>query len=618
MGQIDRGGAPLVEDGLSCVLVARDDRHLICPTLQMLVQALDREVAGGKTISRYEIVVVDDGSADDTAEQVQAIRREAPQVKLIRHLRPEGYSAAVHDGLVSARFGWILLAEAGIQYDAAQIRQILAQMPGGDLVTGYRTVRDDPLVRKLNAWGWSLLVHLFFGPLSRDIDCPLKLFRRAPLDRVDLIHLRGKGAIANTEILVRLQRHHPRHVELPVRLFPSSSGKWGGSGVGVIPRALWELAKLHLRLTAEGLGWLGFVTGAFSRMDRPMEVTRYRRSMYLSEEEESIACPLCGADADALRRSHLRTCEDNLHLGDFSVLYCSRCRNAFTHPRLALADSILEADVPWSDLSFVERRLLHLFVQIRVQRVLAALGRRPAPAVLEIGSGSCAFANALVRAGARVTVVEPNEKNARFADPTVQFIPEFFSRELVHQGALAGRRFDAVVMWHSLEHQPHPRETLRLVRHLLEPDGTLYLCVPNIDSLQAETGQNFWAYLDVPHHVSHFTMVGLVALLRDLGFGHFRAHFYSVEYDTFGFYQTLLNLVSRSHNYYYNVRKKRRQTVEYLRHPGWTKLVTALGFLWLPLAAVLSFYGAAIGKPACIELYCRPGDVDSPAEGKYL
>jgi 2-polyprenyl-3-methyl-5-hydroxy-6-metoxy-1,4-benzoquinol methylase len=224
--------------------------------------------------------------------------------------------------------------------------------------------------------------------------------------------------------------------------------------------------------------------------------------------------------------------------------------------------------------------------------------------LLDIGGGACAFANAAAKRGYDVTVIEPNEKNRPYADTKsgVRFLADQFPGDLLRSKILAPDSFDVVTMWHSLEHTPHPADVLSAVQKVLKPGGILFVSVPNIDSLQARTGGNYWTYLDVPHHLCHFTPRGLEPLLRKSGLKLQHAFRFSAEYDLFGWYQTLLNVVSRSHNYFYNSRKKRRLDQSYLRFPTWTKSVTAVGPLLLPFAAVAAMIASAVNSPSCIEM----------------
>jgi 2-polyprenyl-3-methyl-5-hydroxy-6-metoxy-1,4-benzoquinol methylase len=315
-----------------------------------------------------------------------------------------------------------------------------------------------------------------------------------------------------------------------------------------------------------------------------------------------LTCTICHTSGRA-HETGLRTCEDVRHLGNYAVYRCDACGNAFTHPDLAPGAYELLPDATNDALSPVESKLLQWMMKRRIDKLQTFAGEQTAR-LLDIGGGACAFANAAAQRGYDVTVIEPNEKNRAYADTkrNVRFVADQFPGNLLRSNILAPASFDIVTMWHSLEHTPQPVEVLAAIRSVLKPGGLLFVSVPNIDSLQARTGGNYWTYLDVPHHLCHFSPRGLESLLRKCGFELRHSFRFSAEYDLFGWYQTLLNVVSRSHNYFYNSRKKRRLDQSYLRFPTWTKVVTAVGPILLPFAAAAALIAFAVNSPSCVEM----------------
>jgi 2-polyprenyl-3-methyl-5-hydroxy-6-metoxy-1,4-benzoquinol methylase len=261
----------------------------------------------------------------------------------------------------------------------------------------------------------------------------------------------------------------------------------------------------------------------------------------------------------------------------------------------------IEADQERTKLGGMEQWLLNSFIDTRVARVLEATQLDTGKA-LDVGSGSCQFANALAAARYDVSALEWNQDNERFAADAVQFYQGLFTRESVVRHSLAVGAYDVITLWHVLEHIPNPSEALALAYDLLKPGGVLYICVPNIESMQARLGGNYWTYLDVPHHVNHFSVDGLEQLLRAQGFLNPQYHRWSAEYEIFGMFQTLLNVVSRSHNVFYNKKKKGRETT--CRYPRWSAAVNAVAPVFLPVAGVMSVYAALRNSPSCVEVYC--------------
>ena len=80
-----------------------------------------------------------------------------------------------------------------------------------------------------------------------------------------------------------------------------------------------------------------------------------------------------------------------------------------------------------------------------------------------------------------------------------------------------GRAFEAITMYHSLEHMPDPRRTLESVAKLLTPGGELLIVVPNFNSFERKMYGSRWPWLDVPIHLYHFGPASLARLVEQAG-----------------------------------------------------------------------------------------------------
>jgi hypothetical protein len=127
---------------------------------------------------------------------------------------------------------------------------LLEWADSSDVVAGYRKVRQDPKMRLLNAWLWNRLVRFLFYVPVRDIDCAFKLFRRSALANVDI---ESRGAMINTEIMVKLARAGWRIVEVGVTHLPRQAGEPQGARPKVIARAFAEIARMYPHLSALSL-----------------------------------------------------------------------------------------------------------------------------------------------------------------------------------------------------------------------------------------------------------------------------------------------------------------------------------------------------------------------------
>jgi glycosyltransferase involved in cell wall biosynthesis len=226
---------------LSLVFPVFDEGENVAPLLESAV-------ALGRRLGRsFEIVVVDDGSRDESAGRIAALLSLHPEIRAVQHVANRGYGAALRSGLREARGALVFFSDADLQFDLDEVEQLLAHSGSFDIVAGFRAPRRDPWGRHVLAWGWGTLVNVLFGLGVRDIDCAFKLFRREVLDAIPLASL---GAFINTEMLVRARAAGFRIRQVPVTHRPRRAGRPTGASPRVIARALLELATLYWELRA--------------------------------------------------------------------------------------------------------------------------------------------------------------------------------------------------------------------------------------------------------------------------------------------------------------------------------------------------------------------------------
>jgi glycosyltransferase involved in cell wall biosynthesis len=195
----------------------------------------------------YEVIVVDDGSTDRTADLVRGLAADDDAVRLVQHPRNLGYGGALKSGFQAAKLDLIFFTDADNQFDLEEISEFLNLIQSVDVVAGYRIKRCDPASRRAMARAWNYLVRALFYVPVRDIDCAFKLFRREVFDGLELDSV---GAMVNTELMVKLGRSGFRVVEVGVTHFPRTAGTPRGARPSVIIRAFIELSRMHRRLAA--------------------------------------------------------------------------------------------------------------------------------------------------------------------------------------------------------------------------------------------------------------------------------------------------------------------------------------------------------------------------------
>ncbi len=193
----------------------------------------------------YEIILVNDGSADQTGARADAIAAGNNRVRVVHHAHNMGYGAALQSGIRAAKKKLVFFTDGDGQFDIGEIKLVLPLIEQNDIVCGYRLDRKDPFVRKLNGWMWTRLVNLLFGMHVRDIDCAFKLFRAKVFEGMTMS---SEGALISAEILARATRRGFRIAEVGVHHYPRKAGKQTGAKLTVILRAFKELFKLYNRI----------------------------------------------------------------------------------------------------------------------------------------------------------------------------------------------------------------------------------------------------------------------------------------------------------------------------------------------------------------------------------
>jgi len=236
-------GSSFTRPRLSVVLPARDEEDNVVSVVE---NVLDRASAA---VSSIEVIVVDDGSVDRTAERVRWLASRRPEVKLVSHQEPHGYGAALRTGFAAARFEWIFYTDADGQFPLAELPNAIDAVATCDAVIGYRRLRADPVHRRFLGRAWTSLVHRVTGLAARDVNCAFKLFPRAILGERTLV---SNGAAISTELLLEFARNDLRVIELGVDHRPRVAGSQTGARASVALFAVGELAALALRGPASG------------------------------------------------------------------------------------------------------------------------------------------------------------------------------------------------------------------------------------------------------------------------------------------------------------------------------------------------------------------------------
>ena len=190
----------------------------------------------------YELIIVNDGSADSTGQIADEIAGKNPRIKVVHHQTNLGYGSALQSGFKAATKKLVFYTDGDGQFDISELPPLLPLIEHYDIVSCYRLNRQDPFIRKINAWCWTKLVCFLFGMRIRDIDCAFKLFKR---EIFDSIKMSSAGALIDTEILARALRKGYTVTQKGVYHYPRTAGVQTGANIKVIFRAFRELIELY-------------------------------------------------------------------------------------------------------------------------------------------------------------------------------------------------------------------------------------------------------------------------------------------------------------------------------------------------------------------------------------
>jgi glycosyltransferase involved in cell wall biosynthesis len=201
---------------LTAFFPAYNDQH----TIENIVRTAAQEIAS--VTDDFEILIINDGSKDDTAAIADRLAAEFPFVRAIHHPRNLGYGAALITGFKNASKDLIFYTDGDGQYDVREIHNLLAQLrPNIDLVNGYKVKRSDAWYRVWIGALYRRTMRLVFALSISDVDCDFRLLRRRIFDTITLESTSG---VICVEMARKFDVAGFRMTEVPVSHYPRLHG----------------------------------------------------------------------------------------------------------------------------------------------------------------------------------------------------------------------------------------------------------------------------------------------------------------------------------------------------------------------------------------------------------
>lgn len=470
---------------LSLVVPAFEESGRLPRTLASIAAALPR------LADEVELIVVDDGSSDDTADLAERFAATAPlPVRIVRMERNRGKGAAVAAGVAAACHPLVAFTDADSPYDLESLVPMLAALASGgcDVAIGARDLPESQInrgygvLRYLSGQTFSLMTKLAIGLPFRDSQCGLKAFRTDAARRLFAMRT-VDGFGFDFELLAAAVANGLRVERFPVRLTHDDDSRIA-------------LVRDSLRMTRDLLHVRrNLKRGAYAIPALPAEVT---------------PCPLCGTPEFEPRVAH----------DGFRMVECCACGVWYLNPmptRAALAalygEAYYASDAA-TDGGYADYAAMADDHRDTFRRRLALVARHVGQGrILDVGAGYGYLADAASATFRERWVVELSDAAARRVSPEHRVVVGD-----IETVDLPRAYFDVVSLQDCFEHLPDPRAALAKIRAVLRPGGALLAVTPNTGSWLARVQRASWVSLKFPEHVILYSRDNLRRVLESNGF----------------------------------------------------------------------------------------------------
>ncbi len=228
-------------------------------------------------------------------------------------------------------------------------------------------------------------------------------------------------------------------------------------------------------------------------------------------------CPVCGSRAI----NPLLTVKDHsVSKEDFVIWQCDDCTVRFTQdvpdensifPYYQSTDYISHSNTSKGFVNTLYQKVRNHTLKQKAAFIVSQT--KAQGNLLDVGAGVGAFVNTMQQQGWQCTGIEPDEGARTNAKQLFGLTLQPVSR----LKSLSAQQFDAITLWHVLEHVHQLHDYMESLKKLLAADGKMFIAVPNYQSLDANIYRPYWAAYDVPRHLYHFSPRSMEALMNKHG-----------------------------------------------------------------------------------------------------
>jgi glycosyltransferase involved in cell wall biosynthesis len=199
--------------------------------------------------SEWEIIIVNDGSTDNSLTIANKLSKDDNRIRIISHSKNRGYGASLKSGFYNAKYPWICFSDSDGQFNFAEIKKFILKQKEekADLVIGYYLGRKVSSFTIITSKVWEIIVFILFGMKVKDTDCGFKLISKKVIDTIDKLEAE-RGAFISSELLIKAKKKGFKITQVGVRHYPRIKGKGTGRSVKVIIKSFIDLARLWIKL----------------------------------------------------------------------------------------------------------------------------------------------------------------------------------------------------------------------------------------------------------------------------------------------------------------------------------------------------------------------------------
>ncbi|HZS36715.1 MAG TPA: glycosyltransferase family 2 protein [Polyangia bacterium] len=224
----------MIADGVSLFFPVYNDERTV-RTVADKALALLPQVA-----SRYEIIIVDDGSPDRSGAIADELAREHDCVRVIHHPRNLGYGAALRAGIAACRFEYVCMIDGDDEYEVEDLRRLLELKEHYDLIVTFRYKKIYSSSRIFLSWVYNRALTYLFRTRFRDISTGLRVARRSVLETLDL---EAASTFIGAEMAIKAMLKGYRVGEVGIQTFPR---RFGGSASTTVKSIAGTVADMLL------------------------------------------------------------------------------------------------------------------------------------------------------------------------------------------------------------------------------------------------------------------------------------------------------------------------------------------------------------------------------------